>query len=297
MKESGRLSSEIIKEQSTENPPPRFRTLCFWLYARPEVLNPRLDARVDDMITRGLLQEVEDLQKLSRANESPKGSNSASADEDSSATDYTLGIYQSIGYREFHEYLYAQPSDRAYQDALQRMKLSTRKYAKRQVSWLRNKLLPAIRAANVASNAAGGDIVPTFLLDASELGDSWRLGVQTVAENITNDFLSHHDLPDPLELSDTARSMLSVPEKPTTPEEVLNARRKVVCPVCTINTERPIMIEEGREWEAHTKTRTHRRLASKKTVVVHKNGSNAENSHAGIGQGDPLEGLEGLLGS
>ncbi len=47
------------------------------------------------------------------------------------------------------------------------MKLSTRKYAKRQVSWLRNKLLPAIRAANVASNAAGGDIVPTFLLDAS----------------------------------------------------------------------------------------------------------------------------------
>lgn len=28
----------------------RFRTLCFWLYAEPDVLNPRLDARVDDMI-------------------------------------------------------------------------------------------------------------------------------------------------------------------------------------------------------------------------------------------------------
>lgn len=29
------------------------------------------------------------------------------------------------------------------------MKQSTRKYAKRQVTWLRNKLLPAIHSANV----------------------------------------------------------------------------------------------------------------------------------------------------
>lgn len=27
-----------------------YRTLCFWLYAEPSVLNPRLDDRVDDMI-------------------------------------------------------------------------------------------------------------------------------------------------------------------------------------------------------------------------------------------------------
>jgi tRNA A37 N6-isopentenylltransferase MiaA len=28
----------------------RYRTLCYWLYAERSVLNPRLDARVDDMV-------------------------------------------------------------------------------------------------------------------------------------------------------------------------------------------------------------------------------------------------------
>lgn len=31
------------------------------------------------------------------------------------------------------------------------MKLSTRQYAKRQISWIRNKLVPAIRTANSAA--------------------------------------------------------------------------------------------------------------------------------------------------
>lgn len=70
IKQTGRLPSEIISEQSNSSPLPRrvdfvlltllelivrflssrYRTLCFWLYARPDVLNPRLDARVDQMI-------------------------------------------------------------------------------------------------------------------------------------------------------------------------------------------------------------------------------------------------------
>lgn len=28
----------------------RYRTLCFWLFAKPEILKPRLDARVDQMV-------------------------------------------------------------------------------------------------------------------------------------------------------------------------------------------------------------------------------------------------------
>lgn len=114
--------------------------------------------------------------------------------------DYTLGIYQSIGwtisdtqlplafniwlylvslsfivltarpthtgFREFDAYLSSFPSitvpsgssfenftqllpeqSKAFTTAVEEMKLSTRKYAKRQVSWIRNKLLPAIYAA------------------------------------------------------------------------------------------------------------------------------------------------------
>lgn len=85
------------------------------------------------------------------------------------------------------------------------MKTSTRQYAKRQVSWLRNKLLPAARKANKISREdpdGPGDVVPTFLLDASgaprrevyrrsmliaraELGDKWATDVQQMAGRIT----------------------------------------------------------------------------------------------------------------
>lgn len=43
------------------------------------------------------------------------------------------------------------------------MKISTRQYAKRQISWLRNKLLPAI----YASNADYEGEALAYLLDAS----------------------------------------------------------------------------------------------------------------------------------
>jgi len=50
MKETGRRMSEILNEQSEVAGQPRYRTLCFWLYAEPSVLQYRLDQRVDEMI-------------------------------------------------------------------------------------------------------------------------------------------------------------------------------------------------------------------------------------------------------
>lgn len=47
------------------------------------------------------------------------------------------------------------------------------------------------------------------------------------------------------------------------PTAMLEARRKVVCPVCTIDENRPVMIEQGLEWELHRKTRSHKRLVGK----------------------------------
>ena len=42
------------------------------------------------------------------------------------------------------------------------MKISTRQYAKRQISWIRNKLIPAVDAANVKEKS-----VPLYLMDAT----------------------------------------------------------------------------------------------------------------------------------
>lgn len=47
------------------------------------------------------------------------------------------------------------------------------------------------------------------------------------------------------------------------PIAVLAARRKLTCPICTKDTGQPVMLDEGAEWEAHRRTRAHRRRAVK----------------------------------
>jgi tRNA A37 N6-isopentenylltransferase MiaA len=57
-------------------------------------------------------------------------------------------------------------SEVKYKDAIQNLKTSNHQYAKRQVSWIRNKLLPAIRASNASE---GSKVVEMYLLDATGL--------------------------------------------------------------------------------------------------------------------------------
>jgi tRNA dimethylallyltransferase len=51
------------------------------------------------------------------------------------------------------------------------------------------------------------------------------------------------------------------------PTAALVARRKVICPVCTVDDALPVMIEEGPEWAAHTSTKVHKRLARKASLL------------------------------
>jgi tRNA A37 N6-isopentenylltransferase MiaA len=55
------------------------------------------------------------------------------------------------------------------------MKTANRQYAKRQTSWIRNKLLPAVRASKAAE---GGKSAEVYLLDATGLDYAYypRLG-------------------------------------------------------------------------------------------------------------------------
>jgi len=254
--ETGRLPSEIIAEQSKTELTARYRTLFFWLYAELDALNPRLDQRVDQMLQQGLLEEVRFLKQLRSSTGPIEGS------EDQ--VDYTLGMYQSIGYREFDRYIELQDtaeSQTAYELAVDSMKRSTRKYAKRQVSWIRNKLIPAAMRVNEGSPAY--QITPFYLLDATELGSAWDDNVLGVADTVTRDFLDKRPLPNPVELSSAARTQLLVPTKPVRPSDVLARRRKVVCAVCSLDPDRPVMIEEGEQWEFHQRTKPHRRLAKR----------------------------------
>lgn len=257
-KESGRRSSEIMDDQSKDTTNlPRFRTLCFWLYAEPSVLDVRLNKRVDAMIEQGLLNEIRHLQHVA---ETPRiGTTGASGISVGQSTDYTQGIYQSIGYKEFNFYLASpEPSEKAFKDAVEHMKLSTRQYSRRQISWIRNKLLPAIYATNSKKT-----LTPIYLLDATEPGEQWMIRAQKTAIQITEDFLEDRALPSADLLSENARKMLTIGRKDIDPISVLNARRKMICPVCTLHPNRPFMVEQGQEWIAHQSTRAHKRMASK----------------------------------
>jgi tRNA dimethylallyltransferase len=87
------------------------------------------------------------------------------------------------------------PSESTFKDATERMKISTRQYAKRQISWIRNKLIPAVDAANIdenivplylldATSAYAISIRKTFLIEALALGDDWVKNVQVPAFEI-----------------------------------------------------------------------------------------------------------------
>lgn len=68
-----------------------------------------------------------------------------------------------LGYKAFHGYLSSPyPSTEAFNKAVDEMKVATRKYARRQINWIRNKLLPAAHSSNV------DDILSSiYLLDAT----------------------------------------------------------------------------------------------------------------------------------
>jgi hypothetical protein len=57
----------------------------------------------------------------------------------------------------------------------------------------------------------------------------------------------------------------------------------MTCPVCTLQEDRPVMIEEGPEWIAHQKTRSHRRLAAKIKGSNAIRGDHSTSSEEGLG--------------
>ncbi|EDR11356.1 uncharacterized protein LACBIDRAFT_232761 [Laccaria bicolor S238N-H82] len=149
--ESRRRASDIFFDQSRETGSckPRFRTLCFWLYAEPSRLRPRLDSRVDEMIRKGLLDEIRSLRTIAEAA--------------ISRPTFERAFRCCSGYKEFNAYL-TSPTDLLFKEAVDLMKLSTRQYAKKQISWMRNKLHPAVLQANAEELTT-----PLYLLDATGL--------------------------------------------------------------------------------------------------------------------------------
>jgi tRNA dimethylallyltransferase len=105
---TGRPYSSYRVKSRTERP---FQAIKIALYRDRNELYERIDARMDDMITKGLFEEAAALYPFRY-----------------------LNALQTVGYREIFDYM-----DGLYdrEEAIRLLKRNSRRYAKRQLTWLR----------------------------------------------------------------------------------------------------------------------------------------------------------------
>nr|XP_046273296.1 tRNA dimethylallyltransferase [Scatophagus argus] len=156
--------------------PLRYLNPCiFWLHAKMDALDKRLDARVDEMLSAGLIEELRDFHVLY---------NQQKVQDDSQ--DYQHGIFQSIGFKEFHDYLTVpesstqQEKDRLRDKGIEALKIATRRYARKQNKWVLHRFLkrpgdnvPAVYGLDVTDVSRWEE---TVLSPSLQILDSLRKG-------------------------------------------------------------------------------------------------------------------------
>ncbi len=225
-------------------------TLIFWLHAETDVLSKRLDERVDKMLKFGLFNEVETLGKFLHERA-----------VSGIPLDRSSGIWVSIGFKEFEPYNEAvksgELSSTELQDlfaaAVEKTKSATRQYAKRQIRWIRLKLLAALSKANSLSSI--------YLLDGSD-PDHWSASVSVPAIDIVSKYLAKEELPAPRDMSPAATELLT-PKKTWEFSDRKDLWIRQTCELCNITA----VTDE--QWQRHIKGRAHRRVVKK----VNKNAS------------------------
>ena len=110
---TGRSKSDWEREQTSESP---FNIIFIGLEMERERLYSEINRRVDVMLQDGLLEEVTHLYKQGLEN---------------------TQAMKAIGYKEFIPYLEGREE---LTDSIDKLKQNSRRYAKRQYTWFRNKL-------------------------------------------------------------------------------------------------------------------------------------------------------------
>lgn len=231
------ISQKNAPVESNQNMIPKtkplllYDTLIFWPHVDSNILNPRLDQRVDAMISNGLLSEVQSMFTYVREMES-----------DGQGMDQTSGIWTAIGYKQFLPYMLASQAididtnklEKLKMEGIERTKIETRQCAKGQIKWIRNSLLRALDEDHLDKTL--------YLLNAAD-GTVQLCDAHAVAHDITGMFLRGDTLPLPRTLSNIAEQMLAVKEKGD-----FFAR---YCNIC----DKTLMT--GTEWTGHVKSKKH----------------------------------------
>jgi tRNA dimethylallyltransferase len=190
--------------------PLRFRhTLVMWLNCDNKVLDKVMDERVDKMLDRGLLAELEQFHENYNQQRLIDGKK----------PEYDKGIFQTIGFKEFHDYLTLDTTAKASEEgnkilkqSIERMKVSTRQYARRQLKWIRRRFL----------QSGTRDLPDVFMLETSFDEEGWTNQVMKPAFEIVSCFL---------EGCDFSNEIMNFKKEPVK-QEVTNRPGKHYCEVC-----------------------------------------------------------------
>lgn len=258
--QTGRQASEIYAQQrqrrgsdnrdqpALEAEGMRFPTLMFWVNAESDALRQRLDDRVDKMLDSGLLQEVATLNEIANA-EIVKGI----------IPDQSRGIWVSIGYKEFKDYFEAlergvvdkHQLEVLKLDALEKTKIATRQYSKRQLKWIRIKLVNSLIEAKLTNQL--------YLLDGTDAAAFGKTVVNPALE-LTRKFLQADDMPAPESLSSLAAGLLA-PKRDYDLSTRPELWTKQHCTACNVTCVTPL------QWQQHTRSKTHKKLTSKQKLT------------------------------
>ena len=201
------------------------------VWSEQEVLEQRCNKRVDKMMKRGLVKELQDFHE----NYNKLRAQSGNLD----SLHYHKGIWQSIGFKEFHNYLLLSDEARKsaegqtlFDECVERMKISTRQYSRRQAKWIRRRFLTNIR-----------DSPPVYRVDSSD-PSLWSQNVYQPAEAIVQHYLSG-----------TSPDMEPLPRICEDPERDVDYRKTLHCDVC------------DRDFKGECQFRNHQNSKSHKKAV------------------------------
>ncbi|RLU19149.1 hypothetical protein DMN91_009507 [Ooceraea biroi] len=242
----GKRHSELLKNQriaggSGLGGPLRYpNSIILWLRCNAKVLDDRLDSRVDDMLQAGLVQELLDFHR--RYNEQRMKSNTSA--------DYTKGIFQTIGFKEFHAYLILPEEERAsekgkqlLQQGLDNLKLYTKRYSRKQTKWVMNRLI----------RRGDRQVPPVYSLDCTDV-TKWDSRVLEPAAAIISAIL-RGEKPKQRPLNENIEN-----------QKITDSSTNVYnyCEVCG-----KIFVEEN-QWQAHLKGGKHKRALKRKEKQAQK---------------------------
>lgn len=196
----GQRISDIHAAQRTEEGasylggPLRYEhVILFWIKSDQDVLNARIDKRIDGMVAQGLLQEIRQFHKdLITAYENEP-------------LDCTKGMMQAIGFKEFIPYLEKYPESldaeitefiksggnsespgekpdgiKTLEECLDTLRLRTKRYSKGQIKWVTNRFI----------STKGRHVPPVYVLDSTQAETQWDEDVFLPAEDVVECYLN-----------------------------------------------------------------------------------------------------------